>query len=71
MSSDNGQVNDDGMHTVQEIDVHQCLIGYAWIQWLAIASSPYSDSYFHSSKLSCLDVRFHDSVTSNFTLDGN
>jgi len=47
------------------------LNGYAWIQWLGIASSPYSDSYLHTLKLSFLNVSFQDSLSSNFTLDGN
>jgi len=61
-SSHSRQRNDDWMHTVPEIEVHRKLKGYAWNQWLGIASSPYSDSYLHSSKLSRLNVRFQDSL---------
>ena len=45
-SSQSGQRNDDcmHMHTVLKIEVHRSLNGYAWIQWLGIASSSYSDS---------------------------
>jgi hypothetical protein len=30
------------MYTVPEIELHQSLNGHAWIQWLGIASMPYS-----------------------------
>jgi hypothetical protein len=46
------------IHTVPEIDVHQCVNGYAWIQWLVIASLPYSDFELHSSKLPFPKVSF-------------
>jgi hypothetical protein len=39
-----GQKYNDRMHmyTVPEIELHQSLNGHAWIQWLGIASMPYS-----------------------------
>jgi len=71
-SSHSRERNDDcmHMHTVPEIEVHQSLNGYAWIQWLGIAILPYSDIELHSSKLSILNVSFQDFLSSNFTLDG-
>jgi len=74
ISSHNGQRNDHCMHTVLEIEVHWSLHGYAWIECLGIASSPYSpysESELHSSMLYSVNVSFQDFLSSNFTLDGN
>ena len=43
-SSQSGQRNDDSMHAVLEIQVHRCVNGLGWIQWLGIARSSNSDS---------------------------
>jgi hypothetical protein len=65
MPSYSGQGNDNCMHTVLEIEVHQGLNGCASIEWLGIANSPYSVSKLHFLKLSFLKVSFQDSITSN------
>jgi len=70
MSYHSGQSNDGCMYIVLEIKVYWSLNGYAWIQWLGIASLSYSDSELHSSKLTFLNVSFQDSHSSNFTLNG-
>jgi len=48
------------------LEVHQSWNGYAWIQWLRIAGSPYSDSLLHSLQLSSHNSSFEDSLSQRF-----
>ena len=59
-----------------QIEVHCSLNGYAWIQWLGMAGSPYSDSKVHTLNLSFLTQAFkilslRTSVLMEMSLDGN
>jgi len=71
MSFHSRQRNDHFIHAVPEFEVHQSFNGDAWIEWLGIASSPHFDSYLHSSKLFYLNLSSQDSLSLNFSLDGN